>query len=240
MEDMFGDCGGAILSRKFVFNLLRDIDDILVVFNRLLYTYFAFLSVSCYASPCLASPYLALPCPSSIMIMFYYATLRSNIDLILSCLALCFILCFITSYQDTFVLSHLMLSRLMLSYVMLPCLVLRHLSSPLPCLQVDRPIKDDKKVLREASTRFLFIRGGDAPDPRCCLVLAQPSTGRLDSACTVVSTPACLAVRSAHVVLCDSMPMVVLYARSTVRQRVVMLTICAPSAVGYRVVVVAH
>lgn len=43
---------------------------------------------------------------------------------------------------------------------------------------IDRPIKDDKKVLREASTRFLFVRGGTAPDPRCCLVLAQPSTGR--------------------------------------------------------------
>lgn len=43
---------------------------------------------------------------------------------------------------------------------------------------IDRPIKDDKKVLREASTRFLFVRGGDTPDPRCCLVLAQPSTGR--------------------------------------------------------------
>eukprot|EP00752_Nemacystus_decipiens_P004799 g4367.t1 len=43
---------------------------------------------------------------------------------------------------------------------------------------VDRAIKDDKKVLREASTRFLFVRGGNAPDPRCCLVLAQPSTGR--------------------------------------------------------------
>eukprot|EP00903_Cladosiphon_okamuranus_P008156 g7855.t1 len=43
---------------------------------------------------------------------------------------------------------------------------------------VDRPIKDDKKVLRGASTRFLFVRGGNAPDPRCCLVLAQPSSGR--------------------------------------------------------------
>lgn len=43
---------------------------------------------------------------------------------------------------------------------------------------VSRPVKDDKKVLREASTRFLFVRGGVAPDPRCCLVLAQPSTGR--------------------------------------------------------------
>jgi len=43
---------------------------------------------------------------------------------------------------------------------------------------VSRPVKDDKNVLREASTRFLFVRGGDAPDPRCCLVLAQPSTGR--------------------------------------------------------------
>ncbi|CAN0079017.1 unnamed protein product [Scytosiphon promiscuus] len=43
---------------------------------------------------------------------------------------------------------------------------------------VDRPIKDDKKILREASTRFLFVKGGDDPDPRCCLVLAQPSSGR--------------------------------------------------------------
>ncbi|CAN0342543.1 unnamed protein product, partial [Ectocarpus sp. 13 AM-2016] len=43
---------------------------------------------------------------------------------------------------------------------------------------VDRPIKDEKKILREASTRFLFVRGGNDPDPRCCLVLAQPSTGR--------------------------------------------------------------
>ncbi|CAM9546703.1 unnamed protein product, partial [Hapterophycus canaliculatus] len=43
---------------------------------------------------------------------------------------------------------------------------------------VDRAIKDDKKILREASTRFLFVKGGDDPDPRCCLVLAQPSTGR--------------------------------------------------------------
>ncbi|CAM9479947.1 unnamed protein product [Ectocarpus fasciculatus] len=43
---------------------------------------------------------------------------------------------------------------------------------------VDRPIKDEKKVLREASTRFLFVRGGNDPDPRCCLVLARPSTGR--------------------------------------------------------------
>lgn len=45
-------------------------------------------------------------------------------------------------------------------------------------VQVDRAIKDDKKILREASTRFLFVKGGDDPDPRCCLVLAQPSTGR--------------------------------------------------------------
>ncbi|CAB1120606.1 unnamed protein product [Ectocarpus sp. CCAP 1310/34] len=43
---------------------------------------------------------------------------------------------------------------------------------------VDRPIKDEKKILREASTRFLFVRGGNDPDPRCCFVLAQPSTGR--------------------------------------------------------------
>ncbi|CAM9413770.1 unnamed protein product [Ectocarpus sp. 4 AP-2014] len=43
---------------------------------------------------------------------------------------------------------------------------------------VDRPIKDEKNILREASTRFHFVRGGNDPDPRCCLVLAQPSTGR--------------------------------------------------------------
>lgn len=46
-------------------------------------------------------------------------------------------------------------------------------------------MKDDKKVLKEASTRFLFVRGGDAPDPRCCLVLAQPSTGRSVHTCVV-------------------------------------------------------
>ncbi|CAM9501822.1 unnamed protein product, partial [Discosporangium mesarthrocarpum] len=42
--------------------------------------------------------------------------------------------------------------------------------------EVDRPIKDEKNIEREASTRFLFIAGSS--NPRCCLVLAQPQTGR--------------------------------------------------------------
>ncbi|CAM9787799.1 unnamed protein product, partial [Choristocarpus tenellus] len=42
--------------------------------------------------------------------------------------------------------------------------------------KVDRPIKDSKKKLKNASTRFLFVAG--SVDPRCCVVLAQPCTGR--------------------------------------------------------------
>jgi len=42
--------------------------------------------------------------------------------------------------------------------------------------KVSRPIKDEKKILREATTYFNFVAGG--ADPRVGLVLAQPKTGR--------------------------------------------------------------